>query len=165
MKVEIIKCLQDNYTYLIINEKNNYACIVDPGDAEPVIDFIQKKNIKLKFILNTHHHYDHIGGNNDLKKKYKANIDILVENNQIWKGENFESKIIHIPGHTAGHICFYFSKEKMIFTGDTLFSLGCGRIFEGTYKQMYSSLNKLKTLPTSTKIYCGHEYTLNNSMF
>ena len=178
MKVEIIKCLQDNYTYLIINEKNNYACIVDPGDAEPVIDFIQKKNIKLKFILNTHHHYDHIGGNNDLKEKYKAkivgfkddkhripNIDILVENNQIWKGENFESKIIHIPGHTTGHICFYFSKEKMIFTGDTLFSLGCGRIFEGTYKQMYNSLNKLKTLPTSTKIYCGHEYTLNNSMF
>jgi len=178
MKVEIIKCLQDNYTYIIINEKNNYACIVDPGEAEPVIDFIKKKNIKLKFILNTHHHYDHIGGNNDLKKKYKAkivgfkddkhripNIDILVENNQIWKGENFESKIIHIPGHTTGHICFYFSKEKMIFTGDTLFSLGCGRIFEGTYKQMYSSLNKLKTLPTSTKIYCGHEYTLNNSMF
>ena len=178
MKVEIIKCLQDNYTYLIINEKNNYACIVAPGDADPVIDFIQKKNIKLKFILNTHHHYDHIGGNNDLKKKYKAkivgfkddkhripNIDILVENNQIWKGENFESKIIHIPGHTTGHICFYFSKEKMIFTGDTLFSLGCGRIFEGTYKQMYSSLNKLKTLPTSTKIYCGHEYTLQNSEF
>ena len=166
MKVEIIKCLQDNYTYLIINEKNNYACIVDPGEAEPVIDFIKKKNIKLKFILNTHHHYDHIGGNNDLKKKYKAkivgfkddkhripNIDIFVENNQIWKGENFEAKIIHIPGHTTGHICFYFSKEKMIFTGDTLFSLGCGRIFEGTYKQMYSSLNKLKTLPTSTKIY------------
>ena len=71
MKVEIIKCLQDNYTYLIINEKNNYACIVDPGDAGPVIDFIQKKNIKLKFILNTHHHYDHIGGNNDLKKNIK----------------------------------------------------------------------------------------------
>ena len=165
MKVEIIRCLQDNYTYLIINEKNNYACIVDPGDAEPVIDFIQKKNIKLKFILNTHHHYDHIGGNNDLKKKYKAkivgfkddkhripNIDILVENNQIWKGENFESKIIHIPGHTTGHICFYFSKEKMIFTGDTLFSLGCGRIFEGTYKQMYSSLNKLKTLHNSSPL-------------
>jgi len=178
MKVEIIKCLQDNYTYLIINEKNNYACIVDPGEAEPVIDFIKKKNIKLKFILNTHHHYDHIGGNNDLKKKYKAkvvgfkddkhripNIDILVENDQIWKGENFESKIIHIPGHTTGHICFYFSKEKMIFTGDTLFSLGCGRIFEGTHKQMYNSLNKLKNLPASTKVYCGHEYTFNNSKF
>ena len=74
MKVEIIKCLQDNYTYLIINEKNNYACIVDPGDAEPVIDFIQKKNIKLKFILNTHHHFDHIGGNKELKKKYNSKV-------------------------------------------------------------------------------------------
>jgi len=178
MKVEIIKCLKDNYSYLIIDEKNNYACVVDPSEAEPVINFIKKKNINLKFILNTHHHYDHVGGNNKLKKKYGAkvvgfkndkeripDIDILLEDNQIWKGENFESKIMHIPGHTSGHICFYFMREKIVFTGDTLFSLGCGRIFEGTYEQMYSSLNKLKNLPPDTKIYCGHEYTLQNSLF
>jgi len=178
MKVEIIKCLKDNYSYLIIDEKNNYACVVDPSEAEPVINFIKKKNINLKFILNTHHHYDHVGGNNKLKKKYGAkvvgfkndkeripDIDILLEDNQIWKGENFESKIMHIPGHTSGHICFYFMREKIVFTGDTLFSLGCGRIFEGTYKQMYNSLNKLKNLPPDTKIYCGHEYTLQNSLF
>ena len=79
--------------------------------------------------------------------------------------EDFEAKIIHIPGHTLGHICFYFSKDKIAFTGDTLFSLGCGRIFEGTYEQMFTSLNKLKKLPIDTKIYCGHEYTLKNSMF
>ena len=90
---------------------------------------------------------------------------VLVENNQIWKSENFESKIIHIPGHTIGHICFYFIKEKIVFTGDTLFSLGCGRIFEGTYEQMYNSLSKLKNLPLDTKVYCGHEYTLKNSLF
>ncbi len=79
--------------------------------------------------------------------------------------EDFEAKIIHIPGHTSGHICFYFSKYKIAFTGDTLFSLGCGRIFEGTYEQMFDSLNKLKKLPSDTKIYCGHEYTLKNSIF
>ena len=178
MKVEIIKCLKDNYSYVIIDEKNNHACVVDPSEAEPIINFLEKKNIKLKFVLNTHHHYDHVGGNNDLKKKYKIkivgfkndkqripNIDILLENNEIWKSENFEAKIIHIPGHTSGHICFYFIKEKIAFTGDTLFSLGCGRIFEGTYEQMYDSLNKLKKLPPDTKIYCGHEYTLQNSLF
>ena len=178
MKVEIIKCLKDNYSYVIIDEKYNHACVVDPSEAEPIINFVESKNIKLKFVLNTHHHYDHVGGNNDLKKKYKIkivgfkndkqripNIDILLENNEIWKSENFEAKIIHIPGHTSGHICFYFIKEKIAFTGDTLFSLGCGRIFEGTYEQMYKSLNKLKKLSPDTKIYCGHEYTLQNSLF
>ena len=178
MKVEIIKCLKDNYSYVIIDEKYNHACVVDPSEAEPIINFVESKNIKLKFVLNTHHHYDHVGGNNDLKKKYKIkivgfkndkqripNIDILLENNEIWKSENFEAKIIHIPGHTSGHICFYFIKEKIAFTGYTLFSLGCGRIFEGTYEQMYNSLNKLKKLPPDTKIYCGHEYTLQNSLF
>ena len=178
MKVEIIKCLEDNFSYLLINEKNRSACVIDPSESKPIIDFVEKKNINLKFILNTHHHYDHVGGNNDLKKKYGAKIvgfkddknripkiDILVEDNQIWTYEDFESKIFHIPGHTSGHICFYFEKEKIAFTGDTLFSLGCGRIFEGTYEQMFESLNKLKKLPTETKIYCGHEYTLKNSMF
>jgi hydroxyacylglutathione hydrolase len=178
MKVEIIKCLQDNYSYLIVDEKNNYSCVVDPSEAAPIINLIETKNIKLKFILNTHHHHDHVGGNNDLKKKYGAevvgfkndaqripDIDILLENNEVWKAENFEAKIIHIPGHTSGHICFYFAKEKIAFTGDTLFSLGCGKIFEGTYEQMYSSLNKLKNLPSDTKVYCGHEYTLKNSLF
>ena len=178
MKVEIIKCLQDNYSYLLINEKNQNACVIAPSEAQPIIDFVEKKNINLKFILNTHHHYDHVGGNNDLKKKYGSNIvgfkydkdripeiDILVEDNQTWISDVFEAKIIHIPGHTSGHICFYFLKDKIAFTGDTLFSLGCGRIFEGTYEQMFSSLNKLKKLPIDTKIYCGHEYTLKNSMF
>ena len=178
MKVEIIKCLKDNYSYLLINEKNKNACVIDPSESKPIIDFVEKENINLKFILNTHHHYDHVGGNIDLKKKYESKIvgfksdkdripeiDILVEDNQIWTNEDFESKIIHIPGHTSGHICFYFEKEKIAFTGDTLFSLGCGRIFEGTYEQMYYSLNKFKELPKETKVYCGHEYTLQNSVF
>ena len=178
MKIEIIKCLIDNYSYLIIDNTEKVACVVDPSEANPIIDYVENNNLKLKYILNTHHHYDHVGGNYKLKKKFNSKIigfvgdkdripeiDILVDDNQIWKEDNFESKIYHIPGHTTGHIAFHFFKEKKIFTGDTLFSLGCGRIFEGTYKQMYNSLNKIKKLPKDTEIYCGHEYTLNNGNF
>ena len=178
MKVEIIKCLQDNYSYIIIDEKDSTACVVDPGESNPVINFIDKNKINLKYILNTHHHYDHVGGNMELKKRYNCKvigyegdknripeIDILVKDNQIWKGNNFEAKIYHVPGHTKGHIAFHFFKEKKIFTGDTLFSLGCGKIFEGTYEQMFYSLKKIKELPEHTEIYCGHEYTLQNSHF
>jgi hydroxyacylglutathione hydrolase len=178
MKVEIISCLQDNYSYLIIDETNNLACVVDPSEAQPIINYLKNKNINLKYILNTHHHFDHIGGNIELKKKFNSivvgykhdseripEIDICLENNEIWKSDNFEAKIIHVPGHTKGHICFHFYNEKLLFTGDTLFSLGCGRIFEGTYEQMFSSLNKIKAMPLDTQIYCGHEYTLNNSKF
>ena len=92
-------------------------------------------------------------------------IDIKLSDENIWKEDNFEAKIMHIPGHTLGHICFYFYKDNNLFTGDTLFSLGCGRIFEGTYNQMFNSLEKIKKLPPETKIYCGHEYTLQNSKF
>ena len=178
MKIKIIKCLQDNYSYLVFNETNKNACVIDPSESQPIIDFVEKNNINLKFILNTHHHYDHIGGNIELKKKYNSTvvgfkddkdripgIDILVTDNQIWKQDDFEAKIIHIPGHTSGHIAYHFFKEEKIFTGDTLFSLGCGRIFEGTYNQMFNSLKKIKKLPSETKIYCGHEYTLQNSKF
>ncbi len=178
MKIEIIKCLQDNYSYLIIDEIKNSACVVDPSESKPIIDFIENSNINLEYILNTHHHYDHVGGNLELKKRYKSKvigfkedkhripeIDILVEDNQVWKKDNFEAKIYHIPGHTTGHIAYHFFREKKIFTGDTLFSLGCGRIFEGTYEQMFDSLNKIKKLPKDTEIYCGHEYTLQNSNF
>ena len=178
MKVKIIPCLKDNYSYLIIDDKNNKSCVIDPSEATPIIECLEKNNIKLDFILNTHHHYDHVGGNKELKERYGAKvvgyiddkkripeIDITVKNNQIWKEKKFEAKVIHIPGHTSGHICFYFFNEKNIFTGDTLFSLGCGRIFEGTYSQMFKSLNFFKKLPPDTSIYCGHEYTLKNSDF
>ena len=178
MKIEIIPCLQDNYSYLIIDEKKNIACVVDPSESDPVIKYLENNKIDLKFILNTHHHYDHVGGNQKLKEKYGANvigfkedkdkipgIDILVDDQEVWKYEDFEAKIVHIPGHTLGHIYFYFYNEKSVFTGDTLFSLGCGKIFEGTYAQMFDSLKKLKELPHETKIFCGHEYTMQNSKF
>ena len=178
IEIEIVPCLQDNYSYLIIDKKKNNACVIDPSEAQPIINFIEKENINLKYILNTHHHFDHIGGNKELKERYNSivvgykhdakripEISVLVEDNQIWKEDNFEAKIIHIPGHTSGHIGFYFFNEKIIFTGDTLFSLGCGKIFEGTYEQMFESLSKIRNLPEDTKIYCGHEYTLQNSNF
>ena len=178
MRIEIIKCLQDNYSYLIIDEITNDACVIDPSEAKPIINYVEKNNLKLKYILNTHHHYDHVGGNTELKKRYNLDvvgfmgdkdripeINILVEDKKVWKENNFEAKIYHIPGHTNGHIAFHFFKEKKIFTGDTLFSLGCGRIFEGTHEQMFDSLDKLKKLPKDTEIYCGHEYTLQNLNF
>jgi len=178
MKIKTIPCLKDNYSYLIIDEKKNIACVIDPSEADPIIKYLDQNKIELKFILNTHHHYDHVGGNQKLKEKYRAivvgykndkeripEIDILLSDQETWIYENFEANIIHVPGHTLGHICFYFYKEQSVFTGDTLFSLGCGRIFEGTYSQMFNSLMKLKELPQSTKVYCGHEYTKKNADF
>ena len=178
MKIEIIKCLEDNYSYLLIDEESNSACVIDPSESKPIIDYTEKNKINLTFILNTHHHFDHIGGNKDLKKKYNSKvigfkkdknripeIDICLDDREIWKGEQFESKIYHIPGHTSGHVCYHFFNQNILFTGDTLFSLGCGRIFEGTYEQMFSSLQLIKSFPKNTKIYCGHEYTLKNSDF
>ena len=178
MKILIIKCLTDNYSYIIFNEKTLIATVVDPSEANPIINEIKKNNLKLKYILNTHHHYDHVGGNSELKKKYKCKvvgyekdkdripeIDINLKDKQKWKNELFECEILHVPGHTSGHICIYVKEINALFTGDTLFSLGCGRIFEGTYNEMFNSLNKLKNFPKNTKIYCGHEYTKKNSDF
>ena len=177
MKVEIIPCLSDNFSYLIHDKESNKVSIVDPAEYK-ACDNVIKKYQKLDFILNTHHHGDHIGGNNILKSKFDAKIiafeddkdripmiDIPLKDNQIWKDGIFEFKVIHVPGHTSGHICFHFFHEKTVFTGDTLFSLGCGRIFEGSYEDMFNSLSRLKVLPPETNIYFGHEYTLNNAIF
>ena len=178
MKIEIIKCLEDNFSYLLIDEITKSALVIDPSEARPVINKLETLDLKLKFIMNTHHHYDHVGGNKELKKLYNAKvigfdqdkhripeIDILVKNNEIWKDGMFEAKVFHIPGHTLGHVCFYFFKENVLFSGDTLFSLGCGRVFEGTHEEMFNSLQLIKSLPLDTEIYCGHEYTLKNSDF
>jgi hydroxyacylglutathione hydrolase len=178
MQVTAIPCLTDNYAYVISDNNSKIVGVVDPSEASPVVSFLQKQNLKLNYILNTHHHFDHIGGNLELKKIYNAKvvgfvgdkhripeIDITLSNNEKWIFGNETVKILHIPGHTLGHICFFFEKEKIAFTGDTLFSLGCGRIFEGDHNQMLTSLNKIKKLPKDTMIYCGHEYTYKNAKF
>jgi len=178
MEITPIPCLTDNYAYIIYDNNSKTTAVVDPSESQPIISFLKKKDFKLNYILNTHHHFDHIGGNIELKKIYNSKIigfeedkhripgiDIALKNNEKWNFGNSVVKIIHIPGHTLGHICFFFEKEKIAFTGDTLFSLGCGRIFEGDHKQMLTSLNKIKKLPRETKIYCGHEYTYKNAEF
>ena len=177
MKIEIIPCLSDNYSYLIFEKDTNCVSIVDPSDFETCDEIIRNYK-KLDFILNTHHHADHVGANLELKKKYNSKIlgslldknripgiDILLEKNQKHKIGSLEFEVIFIPGHTKGHIAFFFKKEKIAFTGDTLFSLGCGRVFEGTHEEMFNSLNKIKKLPAETKVYCGHEYTKSNLNF
>ena len=178
MHLEIIPRLNDNYSYLIKDDQTNTVAIIDPSEFDPCDKKINQKYKKLDFILNTHHHFDHVGGNAELKKKYGAKIlgfekdkkripeiDIFLQDKQEFKIGSLNFKTIFIPGHTSGHIAFYLEKEKIVFTGDTLFSLGCGRVFEGTYQQMFSSLNKIKSLPEDTKIYCSHEYTKNNFKF
>ena len=178
MKIEIIPCLNDNYSYLIHDEISNTVAIVDPSEFIHCDTIISKNYKKLDFILNTHHHYDHVGGNEELKKKYNSKvlgfendknripqIDTVLKDNQEFKIGTLNFTTIFIPGHTRGHVAFYFKKERVVFSGDTLFSLGCGRVFEGTYKQMFQSLNKLKNLPDETKVYCGHEYTFKNLEF
>ena len=177
MIVEIIPCLSDNYSYLIHETETGITSIVDPSEFS-ACDKIINKYKKLDFILNTHHHADHIGANLELKRKYNSKIlgfnldknripgiDVLLKENQKHKIGNLEFKIIFVPGHTNGHIAFFFEKEKIAFTGDTLFSLGCGRVFEGTHEEMFNSLNKIKKLPPDTKVYCGHEYTKSNLNF
>ena len=177
MIVEIIQCLSDNYSYLIHEKETGTVSIVDPSEFNACNKIINKYK-KLDFILNTHHHADHVGANLELKKKYNSKvlgfendknripqIDTVLKDNQEFKIGTLNFTTIFIPGHTRGHIAFYFKKQKVLFTGDTLFSLGCGRVFEGTYEQMFRSLDRLKNLPSDTKIYCGHEYTYKNLKF
>jgi len=178
MLITTIPCLTDNYAYIICDNNFKTIGVVDPSEAKPIISFLKKKKLKLNYILNTHHHFDHIGGNVELKKIYNAkivgfegdkhripNINVTLKDNETWNFGDSTVKIFHIPGHTLGHICFFFEKEKILFTGDTLFSLGCGRIFEGNHEQMLDSLNKIKKLPGDTQIYCGHEYSYKNAEF
>ena len=178
MNIEIIPCLNDNYSYLLHDRISNTVAIIDPSEFLPCEKIINKNYKKLDFILNTHHHYDHVGGNEELKKKYNStvlgfendknripHIDRILKDNQEFKIGTLNFTTIFIPGHTKGHIAFYLKKEKILFSGDTLFSLGCGRVFEGTYEQMFHSLNRLRNLPEDTKIYCGHEYTQKNLEF
>ena len=178
LNIDIIPCLQDNYSFVVHDTETGTVAVIDPSEFKPIDNFIEKKFKKIDYIFNTHHHFDHTGGNLDLKKKYKTKIigskkdekripgiDTMISDNENFKLGNIEFKIFLIPGHTSGHICFYAKNEKVIFTGDTLFSLGCGRVFEGTHIEMLESLNFIKKLPTDTKIYCGHEYTKKNLDF
>ncbi len=169
-----IAAFSDNYIWVIHDQ--HHAVVIDPGDAAPVIAFLDSHNLIPIAILITHHHHDHTGGNALLSKTFNIPVygpaleripyltSPLAEGNTIHFPElNLELKILDVPGHTVGHIAYY--ADDMLFCGDTLFGCGCGRLFEGTPKQMLASLTKLARLPASTKFYCAHEYTLDNIAF
>lgn len=178
--IEVIQipALKDNYIYLIIDKKTKTTACVDPSVSESVLNELKKRDLNLNFIFNTHHHQDHVGGNLEIKSQTNCKIvgpkkdshripgiDIkLKENDEISVGQSF-FKIYEVPGHTLGHICYFSSSAKLLFSGDTLFSIGCGRVFEGSNKQMWESLLKIRALPDNTNVYCGHEYTKSNILF
>ncbi|XVF65633.1 hypothetical protein PTKIN_Ptkin09bG0264700 [Pterospermum kingtungense] len=178
LQIELVPCLRDNYAYLLYDVDTGTVGVVDPSEAVPIIDALSRKNRNLTYILNTHHHHDHTGGNTELKARYGAKvigsaidkdripgIDIVLSDGDKWMFAGHEVHVIETPGHTHGHISFYFPGSGAIFTGDTLFSLSCGKLFEGTPEQMFSSLQRIMSLPDDTNIYCGHEYSLSNSKF
>lgn len=174
--VELIPILKDNYTYAIT--AGAQALIIDPGEAAPVSDWCRRAGVKIVDIVCTHHHKDHVGGVPELKAESGCTVwtsdydfnripgaDRRLTESERFNWRDLSARVIDIPGHTLGHIALYFSEPGWLFCGDTLFSLGCGRLFEGTPEQMYLSLSKLLSLPADTSVFCGHEYTLLNAPF
>lgn len=176
--VDILPAFTDNYIFLVSDADLGLAMVVDPGDANVVLKHLKAKDLFLALILNTHHHNDHIGGNEKLVHEYGApvigpaaemsrigQLSRGVRQNDVVTFSNLHGKVFETHGHTSGHISFYFPEIKALFCGDTMFSLGCGRLFEGTPAQMWASLTALRTLPDDTSVYCAHEYTENNAKF
>lgn len=175
MKIIPLPALKDNYIWTMID--NQQAIIVDPGEAAPVLSYLQENNLQLIGIFITHHHGDHTHGLEEILNtvgnipvygSYKSQITFI--NHPVKEGDKitcgfFQCRAIEIPGHTLDHTAYYSNKDKLVFTGDTLFSAGCGRVFEGDPEMMFASLGKLKALPDDTKVYCGHEYTKANLQF
>lgn len=173
-----IPLLRDNYGYLIHDPASVTTGIVDPSEASPVLAALETRGWRLDYVLNTHHHHDHVGGNGELKRATGCRIvasaadveriegvDVAVEEGKDFHFGSTVARILSIPGHTRGHVAYWFEHDRAVFVGDTLFSLGCGRLFEGTPGQMWESLGKLKALPADTRVYCGHEYTQANAAF
>lgn len=169
---------RDNYVYLLRDPGQGSVGVVDPSDAGPVMDELDRRGWQLTHILNTHHHGDHTGGNVELKERYGCTIvgpradqaripgiDVQVGDDDRYGFGDATAQVFDVPGHTNGHIAYWFAESEALFCGDTLFALGCGRVFEGTFDQMWSSLTKLRALPDATRVYCAHEYTQANARF
>ncbi len=171
-------CLEDNYGYLVHDNDSNFTACIDTPEVEPILRALDQTGWKLSHLLNTHHHFDHAGGNLEIKEKTDCviigarkdadripGIDIQMGDRDTYLFGKHEMSILETPGHTSGHVSYYFADSGIAFVGDTLFSLGCGRLFEGTAEQMWESLQKLLELPDETQIYCAHEYTQSNARF
>lgn len=178
LRVELVPIFEDNYVFVLIDEGQREALVVDPGEARAVSEYLRHEKLSLKGILLTHHHSDHIGGVKELQEAFSAPVyapqknksQISYANHFVKEGDevqagSFSFSVMELPGHTLGHIAFWNSAKKWLFSGDVLFGLGCGRLFEGTYEQMYESLQRIKALPPETLIYCTHEYTETNLQF
>ena len=177
LEVTAVPVLTDNYVWLIHNGETGETAAVDPSVADPVLEAVAAKGWSLTQVLNTHWHPDHTGGNAGIQAATGAPITAPAEAERVSKVDRIvregdrvtvagaEAVVWDIPAHTAGHIAYYFEDEAMIFVGDTMFAMGCGRLFEGTAQQMYSNMQRIAALPRDVRIYCGHEYTLANGRF
>ena len=174
LSVEPIKAYTDNYIWLV--STNEGSIVVDPGESKEILNLMDSNKIDLKGVVITHHHYDHTNGLLDLVNKMNLEvygpkgiegIDNIVKESDKFSLIGIDFEVIEIPGHTMDHLAFYSSnnKDPILFCGDTLFAGGCGRVFEGSMEQMWSSLLKLRDLPDDTLVYCGHEYTSSNARF
>jgi hydroxyacylglutathione hydrolase len=178
LEIEQIPVLNDNYVYLAREPESGCVAVIDPAVSAPVLARLKAKNWTLTHILNTHHHGDHVGGNLDLKKATGCTIvgyakdaeripgiDVRVNDGDTYMFGKAPARVYAVPGHTSGHIAYYFAESRALFCGDTIFALGCGRLFEGTPQQMWKSLSTLRALPDDTRVYCAHEYTQSNARF
>jgi hydroxyacylglutathione hydrolase len=177
-QTRLFLCLKDNFGVLVHDPASGATASIDAPEAAPVEAALKATGWKLTDILVTHHHHDHTGGIEELKERYGCrvvapdaeadgipDVDETVAENDIVKVGNLEARVLETPGHTAGHITYFFPADKLCFAGDTLFSIGCGRVIEGNAEMMWDSLLKLRALPDDTQVFCGHEYTAANIRF
>lgn len=174
----LVPCFTDNYAVLVHDTASNKTLCVDAPEARPILSALSERDWQLDTLLITHHHHDHIGGNDQLKsitgtkiigpeaeKRQIPNMDETVSDGDEIEFAGHPIHVFATPGHTLGHVSYHWPDDHLLFSGDTLFALGCGRLFEGTPAQMWASLSKLKALPGKTQVFCGHEYTLSNAEF